>query len=87
MGDGLDREKIGGIIVVLGTIVGAAGTIANNLLLDHFSAMIIWRWSNILLFAFFIGLWRKWWSASIGSEVMCLLYGLYIFTNEWGLSH
>jgi hypothetical protein len=79
------KESVGAIIVVLGTIIGVLGTFVNNVFLDHVTAMQIWRWSNFLLLAFFVGLWKKWWTSSIGAEVMCLLYAFYIITNEWGL--
>lgn len=79
------QATTGTIILISGTIVSIAGVLANNLMLDHTLAMRIWTFSNILLFVWAVGFWRKWWTNGIGALFLVVMYAIYIITNEIGL--
>ena len=72
-------------LVIIASIISTLGVVSNNVMLDHVLAMRIWRWSNIIFWAYFFGRWRKWWDGGIPDAIMTGLYTLYIITNELGL--
>lgn len=80
-------ELLGIALAVTGTLVSCAGVIANNLILDHVMAMYVWRISNIILFFWAFGLWRKLWDGGISGAALCGMYAFFAITNEWGLEH
>lgn len=85
----IDKHSIRDIgldIAFLGAVVSVAGSLYNNLYLDHYTAMLIWRWSNLILLVYFVGRWKKWWDGGLSDMVMIGLYGWYILTNELGLN-
>jgi hypothetical protein len=80
-----DRTRLGQIIIVIGSIVTSIACIYNNLLLDHVFAMKIWRISNILLFIWAVGFWRKWWKDGLAARALVVMYFTFVVTNEIGL--
>jgi len=54
-------------------------------MLDHVLAMVVWRFSNYIFVLYFFGNWRGWWDGGLSAGVMCGLYAVFAFTNEWGL--
>jgi hypothetical protein len=81
----LNTKHIGTLLLISGSVVSVAGAYSNNIYLDHKLAMQIWRVSNILLFAWAIGLWRKWWCGGLPAVVLAGMYAFYEITNEIGL--
>lgn len=79
--------ELGTDLACLGAIISCIGVTVNNLYLDHTFAMSIWRFSNIILLAWSIGLWRKWWDGGLAGLALVGMYGYYVATNEWGLLH
>ena len=82
-----DKQSIGTDLAWLGVIISCAGVVYNNLYLDHTMAMQVWRFSNLILFVWAIGLWRKWWDGGLAGLALVGMYGFYVTTNEWGLQH
>ena len=76
---------IGTALAVSGTIISVCGVAANNILLDHISAMLIWRFSNIIFVGFFYGQWKGYWNGGVSSFVMMILNSVFSITNEVGL--
>jgi hypothetical protein len=84
----MNRESISDLgldLVVAGTIISAAGVIANNLFLLHILAMQIWTASNFLFALYFYGRSCKWWDGGLCDKIMCLLYTGMLVTGLWGL--
>lgn len=81
-----DVRDLGLDLTLAGLVVSVIGTLYNNILLDHLTAMLIWRWSNILFATYFIGRWKCWWDGRVSDGLMAILYISYIITNELGLS-
>ena len=79
--------ELGLDLAVIGSIISCVGVIANNILLDHIMAMEIWMVSNIFLFIWSYGLYRKYWDGGISGAVLCGMYAFYSITNLWGLMH
>lgn len=80
-------DLIGATLAIAGTIISCLGVVANNLILDHVMAMYVWRISNIILFFWAFGLWRKLWDGGISGAALCGMYAFFVITNEWGLEH
>jgi hypothetical protein len=76
---------VGQFLIVVGSIVTSIACIYNNLFLDHILAMKIWRISNILLFCWAFGFWRKWWVDGLAARALVAMYSVFIVTNELGL--
>ena len=76
---------IGTTLAVSGTAISIIGATINNLSLDHLYAMQIWRVSNIALFCWSFGLWRKYWEGGLSGAALCGMYLWFAVTNEIGL--
>ena len=83
----LGIKNIGTDLAWMGAIISVIGTTFNNLYLDHLEAMLIWRFSNLILLVWSIGLWRKWWDGGLAGLALVGMYSYYSVTNEWGLFH
>jgi hypothetical protein len=81
----MQTSKFGFPLVVAGSIVSMAGVFANNILLDHILAMIIWVPSNAILMAYFIGRARGLWNGDLGDWIMVVFYAIMLFSGIWGL--
>lgn len=77
---------IGTALTIFGAVISCIGVVVNNLMLDHTQAMQIWRFSNLILLAWSVGLWRGWWDGGLSSLALVGMYAWYSVTNEIGLS-
>jgi len=68
-----------------GMIISCAGVLANNILLDHILAMIIWVPSNTLFLIYFFGRTQGMWDGHIGDNLMCVNYLVMLVSGLWGL--
>jgi len=86
----INKEKLyhytGQTLAVTGALISMAATIINNVFLLHVLAMQVWAVSNQLMFVYFIGLYFKKWDGGLSLLAMIVMYGLYIITNNYGLS-
>jgi hypothetical protein len=86
----INKEKVyqifGQMLAISGAAVSIAATIINNVFLLHVLAMQVWGISNPLMFVYFIGLYFKKWDGGVSTLAMIVMYGLYIVTNNYGLS-
>lgn len=86
----INKEKLyyyfGQFLAVTGALISMAATIINNVFLLHVLAMQVWAISNPLMFVYFIGLYFKKWDGGLSLLAMIVMYGLYIITNNYGLS-
>ena len=82
----IDIRNIGLDLVVAASIISAVGVYVNNIWLDHYLAMLIWRWSNVIFALYFLGRWRDWWDGRVSDAVMMTFYLFCIVTNELGLT-
>lgn len=80
-------ELVGATLAISGTFISCLGVVANNLILDHIMAMYVWRISNIILFFWAFGLYRKYWDGGISGAALCGMYAFFAITNEYGLEH
>lgn len=80
-------EKTGTVIAFLGMLISCVGVIANNIVLDHILAMIIWVPSNTIFLLYFYGRSQGWWDGHIGDGVMCVNYAAMLVSGLWGLLH
>jgi hypothetical protein len=80
-----NRQRLGLSLAIVGSVISCIGVVANNILLDHVLAMVIWRASNYIFVVYFFGNWRNWWDGGLSAGVMCVLYAVFAATNEWGL--
>jgi len=81
----MDSKHIGAILIISGTVISVAGAFVNNVYLDHILAMHIWRFSNIIMFGWAIGIYKEWWCGGLPSLFLCGMYAFYGITNEIGL--
>lgn len=79
------QSSLGLWLVISGTIIAVVGVYFNNIILDHYTAMLIWRWSNWIFVAYFFARWRKWVDGGLSDLFMTGLYLFYAITNEIGL--
>jgi len=77
--------SIGQFLVVAGGIITSVACIYNNIFLDHIFAMKIWRISNIPMFCWAVGFWRKWWKDGLAARALVIMYFVFIATNEIGI--
>ena len=78
-------SHIGTILIISGSVISVIGAFANNIWLDHIIAMEFWRFSNIILLLWAVGLYRKWWNGGLPVICLCGMYAFYMVTNEIGL--
>lgn len=78
-------EAVGIILITSGSAIAAIGAIANNIYLNHVMAMQFWRFSNLLLFLWAVGLYKKYWDGGLPAICLCGTYAIYGITNEVGL--
>jgi hypothetical protein len=77
--------RIGSFFVISGSLLAIAGTLVNNLMLDHIPAMEIWLISNPLLTLWAIGYWRKWWTDGIDALALVAMYMTFFISGAIGL--
>lgn len=82
----VEIKDLGLDLVVIASIISCTGVYYNNILLDHHTAMLIWRWSNILFLVYFVGRAKDWWDGGLPDWIMAGLYGFFVITNEMGLN-
>ena len=85
MSDIINVKDLGLDLVVIASIISIAGVFANNIMLDHHLAMLIWRWSNIGFGIYFFGRWKDLWDGGLSDALMCGFYVFCLVTNEIGL--
>jgi len=73
------------MLAVGGSVISVAGTLVNNLYLDHTTAMLFWMISNPILFVWAIGNIKNWWNDGISIEALAAMYSIFTVTNFYGL--
>lgn len=81
------RKAIGAVLLIVGSVISLFGAQANNMWLDHNLALRVWSISNVVLLAWSVGLWRRWWDGGLPAVAMCILYSYYTVTNFWALQY
>ena len=80
------QKRIGLILALFGSALSMLGALVNNLLLDHYTAMLLWMLSNPAFAAYFIGVDRRWWNGQhIGTRALILTYAAFTISNLYGL--
>ena len=79
------HNRIGAGLAILGTAVTIVGVLVNNVLLDHYLAMLIWMPSNLILFIWAVGHGRRWWDSGVSIDALVVMYGVFCVTNLYGL--
>ena len=77
--------ELGTDLAFIGMLISCAGVLANNIMLDHILAMVIWVPSNTIFIVYFFGRTRGWWNGHIGDGVMCINYLVMLVSGIWGL--
>ena len=76
---------IGSALAVFGAISSIIGTIENNILLDHHTAMLLWAISNPVLFLWTMGVIKGKWHDGISMEALAVMYAFFFVTGIYGL--
>ena len=78
-------KDVGLDIAVIGFLISLAGVIANNLVLLHTTAMLIWCPSNAIFCLYFFGRAKGYWDGGVSDWLMCLNYAFMLASGIWGL--
>lgn len=81
------RENYGLDLAVLGSIISSYGVLQLNVFMNPIGAMQVWTFSNLILLAWSIGLWRKWWDGGLAGLALVCMYSFFTLANVWGLTH
>lgn len=73
------------MLAVGGAIISVYGTYLNNINHDHEGAMIVWMYSNVVLFLWAVGNAFGYWDGGLGAIALVLMYMVYAVTNLYGL--
>lgn len=81
----MNVEYLGPVLAITGSILSIAGTLVNNLYLEHRWAMKVWAISNPLLSIWALGVIFGLWNGGLSMIALLAMYVIFTITNYYGL--
>jgi hypothetical protein len=80
-----NRNTLGNILAISGSILSVTGILVNNILLNHLLAMQLWLASNPLLMIWSIGVMLKQWNGGLSIKAIAVMYFIAFVSGAYGL--